>query len=56
MWKKITKEIYSKNSYEINLRISLLNFNFAMIYVIHKILPLIKNRLDGLKDIISNVF
>ena len=56
MWKKITKEIHSKNSYEINLRISLLNFNFPLIHVIHKILLMIKNHLDDLKDIISNVF
>ena len=28
-----------------DLRISFLNFNFSMIYIIHKILVLIKNRL-----------
>ena len=34
-----------------DLRISLLNFNFAMIYIIHKILVLFKNHLNYLKDI-----
>ena len=32
---------------------SLLNFNFLMIYIIHKILVLLKNHLNFLKD---NVF
>ena len=36
-----------------NLRMPLLNFNFAMIHIIHKILVLIKNYLNYLKD---NVF
>ena len=36
-----------------DLRISLLNFNFAMIYLIHKILILIKNQLNYFKN---NVF
>ena len=34
-----------------DLKISLLNFNFAMIYIIHKILVLFKNHLNYLKDI-----
>ena len=38
------------------LRISLLNFNFAMIYIIHKILILIKNHLNYLKDNIFEFF
>ena len=36
-----------------DLRMSLLNFNFAMIYVIYRILVLLKNHLDYLKD---NIF
>ena len=39
-----------------DLRISLLNFNFAKIYVIHKILVLIKNHLSYLKDNIFEFF
>ena len=31
-----------------DLRVSLLNFNFAMIYIIHKILVLTKNHLNYL--------
>ena len=36
-----------------DLRMSLLNFNFVMIYIIHKILVLFKNHLNYLND---NVF
>ena len=36
-----------------DLRILFLNFNFAMIYIIHKVLVLIKNHLNYLKD---NIF
>ena len=39
-----------------HLKMSLLNFNFAMIYIIHKILVLIKNNLNYLKDIIFECF
>ena len=35
---------------------SLLNFNFVMIYIIHKMLVLIKNNLNYLKDIIFEYF
>ena len=45
-------KIYKK----LDLRISLLNFNFAMIYIIHKILVLIKNHLNYLKDNIFEFF
>ena len=31
-------------------KISLLNFNFVMIYIIHKMLVLLKNHLNYLKD------
>ena len=34
----------------------MLNFNFAMIYIIHKILVLIKNRLNYPKDNIFDFF
>ena len=38
-----------------NLRMSLLNFNFLMIYVIHKILVLLKSNLNYFKDSIIRV-
>ena len=39
-----------------DLRISLLSFNFVMIHIIHKILVRIKNRLNYVKDIIFEFF
>ena len=39
-----------------NLKKSLLNFSFIMIYTIHKILLLIKNHLNYLKDNIFECF
>ena len=39
-----------------DLRISLLIFNFATIYIIHKNLALIKSHLNYLKDRFSNSF
>ena len=39
-----------------DLKISLLNFNFVMIYIIHKILVLLKNHLNYLKDSIFECF
>ena len=39
-----------------DLKMSLLNFNFAMIYIINKMLVLIINNLNYLKDSISNAF
>ena len=39
-----------------DLRMSLLNFNFVMIYTIHKILVLLKNHLNYLKDNIFECF
>ena len=39
-----------------NLKISLLNFNFAIIYIIHKMLVLLKNHLNNLKDSILECF
>ena len=39
-----------------DLKKSLLNFNFVMIYTIHKVLVLIKNPLNYLKDNIFKFF
>ena len=39
-----------------NLKMSLSNFNFVVIYTIHKILVLIKNNLNYLKDSIFECF
>ena len=39
-----------------DLKISLLNFNFATIYIIHKMLLLLENHLDYLKDSIFECF
>ena len=36
-----------------DLRVLLLNFNFVMIYIIHKTLVLIKNHMSYFKDNIS---
>ena len=35
-----------------NLRMSILNFNFVVIHIIHKTLLLIKNQMSYLQDII----
>ena len=39
-----------------DLKMPLLNFNFVMIYIIHKMLTLIKNNLNYLKIVFSNAF
>ena len=39
-----------------DLKISLLNFSFVIIYKIHKMLVLLKNHLNYLKDNIFNSF
>ena len=39
-----------------DLKMSLLNFNFALIYIIHKMLVLLKNHLNYLKDSILEIF
>ena len=39
-----------------DLRMSVLNFNFVMIHIIHKILVLIKNQLNYLRDNIFDYF
>ena len=60
MKKRIIKRNYKKNYEKIDLledlRMSLLNFNFIMTYIIHKILVLCKNRLNYLKDSIFECF
>ena len=53
--KKIIKKMSKMDLLE-DLKMSLLNFNFAMVYMIHKILVLLKNHLNYLKDNISNCF
>ena len=40
----------------LDLRMSLLNFNFTMIHIIYKILVLIKNHLNHLKNNIFECF
>ena len=58
--KKYYKKYLSKNTKKIDLlkdlKIPLLNFNFAMIYIIHKMLVLIKNNLNYLKDSVFECF
>ena len=54
--KKNYKRIYKKMDLLEDLRISLLNFNFVMIYIIHKILVLLKDHLNYLKDNIFKYF
>ena len=39
-----------------DLKMPLLNFNFVMIYIIHKMLVLLKNNLNYLKDGIFECF
>ena len=41
------KKIFKINLLE-DLRMSLLNFNFVMTYIIHKILVLLKNQLNSI--------
>ena len=55
MIKKITKKII-KNGFSRKFKISLLNLNFVMIYIIHKMIVSLKNDLNYLKDIILNAF
>ena len=39
-----------------NLKMSILNFNFVMIYIIYKILVLFKNHLNYIKDTVYECF
>ena len=43
--KIIYKKVYKKMNLLEDLKMSPLNFNFAMVYIIHKILVLLKNHL-----------
>ena len=58
--KKIIKRFIKKNYKNLdllkNLKMPLLNFNFDMTYIIHKMLVLIKNNLITLKIVFSNAF
>ena len=51
--KKITKKFKKKMKY---LKMLLLNFYFGIIYIIHKMLVMIKNNLNYLKDSIFECF
>ena len=48
-YKKLYKNIHRKIDLLEDLKIPLLNFNFVMIYIIHKMLVLLKNCLNYLK-------
>ena len=54
------KKNYKNNLWKIDLldyfKVSLLIFNFAMIYIIYKVLLLLKNHLNYLKDNIFECF
>ena len=54
--KKKYKKKYKKMDLLEDLKMSLLNFSFVMIYIIHKILVLLKNHLNYLKDNIFECF
>ena len=51
-YQKFIKKVITKK----DLRISLLSFNFVMTHIIHKILVLIKNHLNYLKENIFECF
>ena len=53
---KIIKKNYKRMNLLKYLKMSRLNFNFVMIYIIHKMLVLLKNHLDFLKVIFGNAF
>ena len=53
--KNVKKKLDKTDLFE-NLRMPLLNFNFVMIYIIHKILVLIKNHMNYLQDNIFKCF
>ena len=54
--KKSYREIYKKMDLLENSKMSFLNFNFFMINIIHKMLLLLKNHLNYLKDSIFDCF
>ena len=53
---KIIKKNYKRMNLLKYLKMTRLNFNFVMIYIIHKMLVLLKNHLDFLKVIFGNAF
>ena len=53
--KKVIKKFIKMDLLK-DLKVSLLNFNFVMIYIIHKMLILIKNNLNYLKIVFSIAF
>ena len=55
MKKNYKKKLYIMDFLE-DLRISLLNFNFVVIHIIHKVLVLIKNHMIYLQDNIFDCF
>ena len=60
MKKNMKKEIIKKSIKRMDLlehlKMSLFNFNFNLIYIIHKMLALIRNNLNYLKDSIFECF
>ena len=54
--KKIIKTFSKKIDLLKNLKMSLLNFNLAMIYIIHKMLVFLKSHLNFLKAVFLNAF
>ena len=54
--KNIYKKIYKKMDLLEDLKMSLLNFNLVMIYIIHKMFVLLENNLNYLKDSIFECF
>ena len=49
-YKRSYKKVYKKMDSLEDLKMSLLNFNFVMIYIFHKMLVLPKNHLNYHKD------
>ena len=56
IYKKIIKKFIKKNNFLKDLQMPFFSFNFVLIYIIHKMLVLIKNNLNYLKDSIFECF
>ena len=56
LYKKFTKKIIKAMDLLKDLQMLLLNFSFVVIYVIHKMLVLLKNHLNFLNVVFSNAF
>ena len=54
--KKIIKKKIFLNDFLKDLKMSLLSFNFLILYIVHKMLVLLKNRLNYLKNSIFECF